>query len=203
MFRAFSAVAVSAFLLSSCGPPDSTPPASAPAAPAAPETPAPDANALTAEGYGPLRIGMTRAEVVAALGDDSNPGAVGGAEPETCDEWRPVRAPEGLRVMILDGALGRITLSGPSTLKTDRGFGIGDTATAIKLAYGTAALSQPHKYAEAPAEDIFVWATGGPAGEAYVENPAARGVRYEINGEGKVQMIHVGGPAIQLVEGCS
>jgi hypothetical protein len=192
MFRALSAVAVSAILLSSCGPSDSTPPASAPAAPAAPETPAPDANALTAEGYGPLRIGMTRAEVVAALGDDSNPGAVGGAEPETCDEWRPARAPEGLRVMILDGALGRITLSAPSTLKTDRGFGIGDTATAIKLAYGTAALSQPHK-----------WATGGPVGDAYVENPAARGVRYEINAEGKVQMIHVGGPAIQLVEGCS
>ena len=44
----------------------------------------------------------------------------------------------------------------------------------------------------------------GPAtAGAWVEDAAARGVRYEINGEGKVQIVHVGGPAIQLVEGCS
>jgi len=31
---------------------------------------------------------------------------------------------------------------------------------------------------------------------------AARGIRYEIYGEGRVGLIHVGGPAIQRVEGC-
>ncbi len=205
MIRTLSATAAVALLLAACGQSDPAEPATAPETPAAttPAAAAPAANALTAGGYGPLRIGMTRAEVVSALGDDSDPNAVGGAEPEVCDQWRPARAPEGVLVMIQDGVLTRISVASPSTLKTDRGFGVGDTAAAIKAAYGPLAVAQPHKYSAPPAEDIFVWATGGPTGDAYVEDPAARGVRYEINGEGKVQIVHVGGPAIQLVEGCS
>lgn len=202
MIRILSAVAVSALVLAACGQ-QPTEPASSEAA----ATPAPapaDPNALTATGFGSLRIGMTRAEVVSALGEDSAPNSVGGAEPEVCDQWRPARAPEGLLVMIQDGVLTRISVARASTLKTDRGFGVGDTAAAIKTAYGTAAISEPHKYSPAPAEDIFVWTTGGPAAPgAYVEDAAARGVRYEIDGEGKVGIIHLGGPAIQLVEGCA
>ncbi|MGV8929703.1 MAG: hypothetical protein ACOH1E_08115 [Brevundimonas sp.] len=191
-------------MLAACGSPESEPaPAAPPAAPADPAPPV-DANALTAQGWGPLRIGMTKAEVEAALGPDSNPGAVGGAEPEACDQWRPERAPDGLLVMIQDGALTRISVAEPATLKTGRGFGVGDTAEAIKAAYGADAVSQPHKYVSAPAEDIFVWASGGPAtADAYVQDPAARGIRYEINGEGRVGIVHVGGPAIQMVEGCA
>ena len=205
MIRTLSAVALSTLLLAACGEP-ATEPATAPETPAptAPVTPAPDSNALTAGGYGPLRIGMTKAEVVAAMGDDSDPASVGGAEPEVCDQWRPARAPEGVLVMIQDGVLTRISVSEPATLKTDRGFGVGDTAAAIKAAYGPLAVSQPHKYSPAPAEDIFVWSTGAPAtpGE-YVQDANARGIRYEIGGEGKADIIHVGGPAIQMVEGCS
>ena len=204
MIRTLSAAAAVTLLLAACGQP-ATEPAAAPASPAtAPVTPAPDANALTAGGYGPLRIGMTKAEVVTALGDDSDPNSVGGAEPEVCDQWRPARAPEGVLVMIQDDVLTRISVAAPATLKTDRGFGVGDTAAAIKAAYGPLAVARPHKYSAPPAEDIFVWTTGGPAtaGE-YVQDVAARGVRYEINGEGRVQIIHIGGPAIQLVEGCS
>ena len=52
---------------------------------------------LTAEGWDGLRIGMTRAEVVAAAGEDANPEAVGGPEPEMCDEFRPADAPECLQ----------------------------------------------------------------------------------------------------------
>ena len=147
---------------------------------------------------------MTKAEVDAALGPDSDPESVGSGEPETCDQWRPERAPEGLMVMIQEGVLTRISVSAPSTLKTDRGFGPGDTAAAVKAAYGANAVSQPHKYSGPPAEDIFVWASGGPATpNAYVQDAAARGVRYEIDGQGRVGTVHVGGPAIQLVEGCS
>lgn len=205
MIRSLSALAATAALLAACGQPANEP-ATAPETPAptAPVTPAPDPNALTAGGYGPLHIGMTKAEVVAALGDDSDPASVGGAEPEVCDQWRPARAPEGVLVMIQDGVLTRISVAAPSTLKTDRGFGIGDTAAAIKAAYGPLAVATPHKYSAPPAEDIFVWSTGGPATPgAWVEDATARGVRYEIDGAGKVSLIHVGGPAIQLVEGCS
>ena len=205
MIRTLSAVAISALVLAACDQQPSEPASSeTPPVAATPAAPPADPNALTATGFGPLRIGMTKAEVVAALGDDSDPNSVGGAEPEVCDQWRPARAPEGLLVMIQDGVLTRISIARASTLKTDRGFGIGDSAAAIKAAYGPAAVSEPHKYSPAPAEDIFVWSTGGPATPgAYVEDPVARGVRYEINGEGKVGIIHVGGPAIQLVEGCA
>ncbi|MFC5343832.1 hypothetical protein ACETK8_11395 [Brevundimonas staleyi] len=206
MIRTLSAVTVSALILAACGQPEATPPASAPETPAptAPATPAPDANTLTAGGYGPVRIGMTKAEVIAAVGDKFNPSLVGGAEPDVCDQWRPARSPEGVTVMLENGILTRISVASPATLKTDRGFGVGDTAAAIKAAYGPLAVSQPHKYSPAPAEDIFVWTTGAPAtaGE-YVQDPAARGIRYEIDGEGKASIVHIGGPAIQLVEGCA
>ena len=205
MIRTLSAVAVSALLLAACGQP-ATEPATAPEtqAPTAPVTPAPDANALTAGGYGPLRIGMTKAEVIAAVGDKFNPSLVGGAEPDICDQWRPARSPEGVTVMLESGVLTRVSVASPATLKTDRGFGVGDTAAAIKAAYGPLAVSTPHKYAPAPAEDIVVWTAGGPAtAGAYVEDANARGVRYEIDAEGRVSIIHIGGPSIQLVEGCS
>lgn len=163
-----------------------------------------DASALTATGWGPLRIGMTRAEVEAALGPDANPNAVGGADPQACDQFRPQRAPENMLLMLEQGVLTRISLTRTSTLKTDRGFGIGDTAAAIKTAYGASALVEPHKYQSAPAEYITVWTTGGPtAAQAYVQDPNARGIRYEIGDQGTVTAVHAGAPAIQLVEGCS
>ena len=206
MIRLVALGSAALLALAACGAPPPEP-ADAPAPPAGsmePGAPASAAGKLTAQGFGPLRIGMTRAEVEAALGPDSDPASVGGAEPESCDQWRPERAPDGLLVMIQDGVLTRISVASPSKLKTDRGFGVGDSAVAIKAAYGAEAVSEPHKYSPAPAEDIFIWTSGGPANSgAWVQDPAARGVRYEIDGEGRVGIIHVGGPSIQLVEGCS
>ena len=160
-----------------------------------------DRNLVSADGWGPLRVGMTVAEVTAAVGADSQPNAVGGADPASCDEFHPARAPEGLRVMMVDDRLARITLARAATLKTDRGFGLGDAASAIKASYGGAVIAQPHKYQSAPAEDLFAWREG--ASTAYVTAPAARGIRYEIGSDGKVMAIHAGGPAIQYVEGCA
>lgn len=173
----------------------STPAAPPPAAPAA------DPNILTADGLGAARIGMSKADLVAAWGDRANPNLVGGAEPEVCDQFHPTRAPDGVNVMIQDGKLTRITLMRDAKIKTDRGFGLGDTAMAIKQAYGGSIFAQPHKYQDAPAEDLFAWAKGGSS--AYVTDPSARGVRYEIGSDGKVMMVHAGDPSIQLVEGCS
>lgn len=173
----------------------STPAAPPPAAPAA------DPNILTADGLGAARIGMSKADLVAAWGDRANPNLVGGAEPEVCDQFNPTRAPDGVNVMIQDGKLTRITLMRDAKIKTDRGFGLGDTAMAIKQAYGGSIFAQPHKYQDAPAEDLFAWAKGGSS--AYVTDPSARGVRYEIGSDGKVMMVHAGDPSIQLVEGCS
>ncbi len=161
------------------------------------------ADVLTAEGFGPLRIGMSRAEVVKALGEDSDPAAVGGPDPETCDEFRPARAPEDMLVMIERGGLTSIALVGGSKVATDRGLRLGAEAAAVRAAYGEALRAEPHKYEEAPAEYLTAWTKEAPRGEDYSSNPAARGIRYEIGRSGKVRAIHAGGPSIQYVEGCA
>ena len=183
--------------VAACNAPEPAAPAEPASAPA-PETPPPAAaNVLTANGFGPLRIGMTRAEVETALGADANPGAVGGPDPASCDIFHPARAPEGLQVMIENGVLTNVRLIRASTVDTDRGLGIGDTATRVKSVYGSSAEVVPHKYVEAPAEYITAWATSDHT------SAAARGIKYEIGQDGAVQSIAGGGPSIQYVEGCS
>jgi len=209
MIRLTAVSACALLTLAACGredrpaaqaPTDAAPVAMAPAA-QAPAAPAADPNILTAEGLGAARIGMSKTDLIAAWGDRANPKSVGGAEPKVCDQFHPSRAPEGVNVMIQDGKLTRITLMRDARIKTDRGFGVGDTAMAIKQAYGGSIFAEPHKYQAAPAEDLFAWTRGGSA--SYVTDPSARGVRYEIGTDGKVSMIHAGDPTIQLVEGCS
>jgi hypothetical protein len=205
--RLFASLALVA-LLAACSaePPVKTPAEQPPDA----TTPAPAAaNAITSEGWGPLRIGMTRDDVVTAMGPDANPNAIGGSDAEACDIFHPARAPEGLYVMIQRNVLTRISFTDNTALKTDRGFGIGDNAAAIKTAYGANAHVQPHHYVGLPAEYITVWTSlGGGALDEHgwlPENttPNARGIRYETNAEGAVTEIHAGGPTIQYVEGCS
>lgn len=152
---------------------------------------------LTPDGWQALRIGMTRDEVVAALGEDANPNAVGGADPAQCDQFRPSRAPEGLLVMMEQGRLTRITVSAPATLETEGGLSVGDAATDVVAYFGSRATSTPHKYSDAPAGYITVWSTGNPP------SPEARGIVYEVGTDGRVEHIHAGGPSIQYVEGCS
>lgn len=184
--------------LAACNQPEPAAPPAQPAPAPAPETPAPaPSNVLTANGFGPLRIGMSRPEVEAALGADANPNAVGGADPASCDIFHPARAPEGLQVMIENGVLTNVRLIRASMVDTDRGLGIGDTATRVKSVYGSSAEVVPHKYVDAPAEYITAWATSDHTG------PTARGVKYEIGQDGNVLSIAGGGPSIQYVEGCS
>lgn len=185
--------------LAACDAPEPPPTPAPDPAPAPPARPA--ADVLTAEGFGPLRIGMTRAEVETALGSSSSPEAVGGQDREACDIFHPARAPQGMTVMVENGVLTSIWLNSGSTLKTDRGFGVGDAATAIKAAYGPTATASPHKYSDAPAEYITSWSVGGAPG--HVQDPAARGVSYHIGTDGRAERVAAGGPSIQYVEGCA
>lgn len=200
MIRLAALGSVAALTLAACGAPPPEP-ADAPTRPAAPASPAEPgaaaADQLTALGFGPLRVGMTRAEVEAALGPDANPEAVGGPDPASCDMFRPERAPEGLLVMVENGVLTSVWISRNTAVGTDRGLSIGDTAAEVKRVYGSAAVVEPHKYVEAPAEYITVWSTPDH------RSPAARGIKYEIGRDGRVQSIAGGGPSIQYVEGCA
>lgn len=194
---------IAALAFAACSPKTAEPAAEAPApAPAAETTPATPAtaDALHADGWSALKIGMSRAEVVAAVGDKRDPNTAD--IPGECSEFQPSNAPDGLWVMIESDKLTRITLSDLSTVKTDKGLGLGDAANAVKTAYGAEAKATPHKYQDKPAEYITVW-QGGPRAEPYVQDEAARGIVYEIDGTGKVGAIHAGGPSIQYVEGCA
>jgi hypothetical protein len=156
---------------------------------------------LTAEGYGPLRIGMTLAEVAAAMGPDSDPAAVGGPEPERCDQFRPARAPEGLLVMIEEGRLTRISLYDGAQVATDKGLRVGAARAEVRAAYGAELRSEPHEYESPEGEYLTLWTKGAPP-PGSAAGPNARGIRYEVAGDGRVATIHAGGPSIQLVEGC-
>ena len=73
---------------------------------------------LTADGYGPLRFGMTTDGSDRGARTRRRPDAVGGPDPESCDQFRPARAPEGLLVMIEDGRLTRVTIHGDAPIAT-------------------------------------------------------------------------------------
>lgn len=194
---------LAALALAACGGGETpAPEAPAPETPAAETAPAPTPSSgetLTAEGWGPLKIGMTKAEVIAAVGDTKTPDAVGipGSE---CLEFQPMRAPDGLWVMIEGDKLTRITVGDMSTVKTDTGLGLGDTADTAMASIAYIQRS-PHKYQDPPAEYLTWWTT--PQSEPYVQDEAARGIVFEIDGTGKVGAIHAGGPSIQYVEGCA
>ena len=197
----FSTLPAVALALAACSRSADTPPtAEVPvASPAA--TPSPAGDVLTATGWGPLTIGMTKAQVIAAVGDTRSPDAVG-IPGSDCLEFEPLRAPEDFWVMIETDKLTRITIGDVSAVKDAKGLGLGDTAARVKEAYGASAVASPHKYQNAPAEYITVW-EGGPRAEPYMEDEAARGIVYEIDGTGKVGAIHAGGLSIQYVEGCA
>lgn len=155
----------------------------------------PSADVITYDGWGPLRIGMTLAEVTAAAGPDANPDAVGGPDPASCDEFRPASAPNGVLVMIENGVLTRISVSRNTGIRTPEGFTVGDPDSLILARYGRRARVVPHKYQEPPAKYITIW-RGSPS------DTDARGILYEIGTDGVVAHLRAGGRSIEYVEGC-
>jgi hypothetical protein len=151
---------------------------------------------LSSEGWGTLRIGMTRAQVIAGAGSDANPNAVGGPDPASCDQFRPTRAPRGMLVMIEHDSLTRISLSAGSGIATSDGFEVGDSSSAVVRHYGARAVVTPHEYQSAPARYVTIWTRGRPPASS------ARGIVYEIGSDDRILRVHAGGPSIQYVEGC-
>ncbi len=158
------------------------------------------ANVLTPLGYGPLKIGMTQAEADAAVGPP--PANAAEAEPSECRYYHPPHAPEGLLVMVEKGVLTRLTATRDSTVKTEDGVGVGADGEQLKARYGAATVT-PHKYQGAPSAYVTLWPGRPQLQGAYVTDPTARGLMFEIGDDGKVAFIHAGGPSIQNVEGCS
>ena len=157
---------------------------------AATATPANDWK-LTPEGWGPVRIGMTRSQVTKAL----NTELVGDAfdnEGRCIELYAPDDALPGMFFMFLDGKLSRISATKPN-IKTPRNIGIDSTAAEVRKAYGGKLQAEPIYY------------IGDPPGEylTYWIRPKPRGVRFEIGPTGSVATIDAGILSIQHVEGCA
>jgi hypothetical protein len=143
---------------------------------------------LSPEGYGPVRIGMTPAEVERALGA---PLQLDSPDPALCRYGVSASIP-GVRVMIENDRVARIDLARGGEARTDRGLGLGDSAAQVRAAYGSTLEESLHKYVPPPAGYLESWNSGG-----------TRGVRYEIDERGRVSAVYAGGPAVRYVEGCA
>ncbi|MEE3100553.1 MAG: hypothetical protein VX463_12370, partial [Pseudomonadota bacterium] len=128
---------------------------------------------------------------------------LGRAGDGACVEGAPAGAPPGLRAMAEQGRLTRVTVAEGATVRTERGVGVGDPAEAVDAAYGARVVTRPAKYEPRPAETKTVWTTGAPVGRDWTDDETARGLRFEIGTDGRVQAIHGGGVSIQYAEGCS
>ena len=143
---------------------------------------------LTPDGWGPVRIGMTQAQVARALGARLEGEPVD--EGMSCVEQVSDKHPH-MWFMFEEGRLTRISIGDASRITTPRGIGVGASAAAVRKAYPRGLKAEPHEYQDAPAEYLTFWTV-----------PRKRGVRFEVEEQRRVGTIHAGGPSIQYVEGC-
>lgn len=146
---------------------------------------------LTPAGWGPVRIGMTRAQAEKALAVPLE--GEGFDNYGSCVElYSSNQKLAGLYFMFQDGKLSRISANGSSTVKTPRGIAVGATDEEVRTAYGAKLQAEPHHYEGEPAEYLTYWL-----------KPGIRGVRFETDIQRKVETIHAGNDSIQLIEGCA
>jgi hypothetical protein len=143
---------------------------------------------LTADGLGPVRIGMTQAQVSKAVGK-----LVGEAieDEKICVEKEAARFP-GVGFLFEDGRLARVSIGEPSRIATAKGIRVGATAAEVRRAYGPRLKAEKNAYDDKPAEYLTWWTV-----------PGKRGIRFETDNKRKVYVIHGGGSAIQYIEGCA
>ncbi len=150
-------------------------------------TPAPtataDANTLTLEGLGDLRIGQ-------AIPAGSSFASRGAQIPGTT--CRTVSSPDypGVYAMTIDGELRRITVADDSEVALVEGIAPGATEAEVRAAFPGFEAS-PHKYLAAPGK--------------YLTQPGDDPrLHFEIDTDETVSLIHVGAlPELTWVEGCA
>ena len=145
---------------------------------------------LTPDGLGPVRMGMTRKQVEAALHIRLEGEPI--EDEKSCIEMVPAGREQGLWFMFEEYKLTRISIGKPSRVTTPKGIGIGASADQVKRTYGRGLKVEPHHYLELPAEYLTFWTV-----------PGKRGVRFETDLKRRVETIHAGTSSIQYVEGCA
>ena len=144
---------------------------------------------LTPDGWGPVRIGMSRAQVERAIGAKLEGEPL--EDEQSCIEMAPVGPDTGVWFMFEDFKLSRISVGDPSKVTTPRGIGVGASADQVRRVYPRI-KAEPHYYEDKPSEYLTFWTV-----------PNKRGVRFETSSKRQVQAIHAGTASIQYVEGCA
>ena len=142
---------------------------------------------ITPDGLGPVRIGMTRAEVTRAVGSPLR----GEELTEGCIEMEAARGWPGTSFMFEDGRVTRISIHSGSRARTPRGIAIGAGEAEVQRAYGSRLEREVHTYVGRPALYLTYWTV-----------PERKGVRFETNERRRVETIHAGGASIAYIEGC-
>lgn len=105
---------------------------------------APAPPAMTFQGVGPAKLGMSERALARALGGKlSEPQDF---EDQGCHQAPRDGGPPDLVYMIEDGLLTRIDVWAESPIKTDAGIGIGSTETEVRAAYGRLVRAEPDAY---------------------------------------------------------
>lgn len=138
------------------------------------------------DGIGPAKVGMSLAQLNAALQEKFR-------MPKARDEQRcfivtSTHHPH-VSFMIEDGKVTRIEIDGRG-VPTDRGIQVGDSEKQVLKAYGAAAKVEPHAY------------TSEEGGHYLTVRSAALGLRFETL-KGKVDSFYAGRfTSVQYIEGC-
>lgn len=156
---------------------------------------------LTSEGWGPIRVGMTRQQLMTKIGPI--PGYNEGGAVESCALSHPDEAPEGLHVMFWDDVVSSVWISDPRVL-TAEGLGSGATASQVRETYGDRVSRRDHEYEQTPGEYLDIWTIASPPHDASPQQyQAARGISFHVGEDGKAYLIAGGDGSIRSVEGCA
>lgn len=140
-------------------------------------------------GIGPVRAGMTLAQLSAAAGETLRPEY---EINDSCDYVTPKFLPQGVSVLIVDDSVGRVDVTEKGVL-TKEGVGVGDLESRVLSLYGARAHVEPHKYT-------------GPTGHyVIVEQPGDTLHRIVFETDGRVVEMYRAGrrPAVDYIEGCA
>lgn len=141
----------------------------------------------TAAGLGPVRAGMTAAEVRTAVG-----GALAAPDPTAgCAHVALPGAPGRALVMLVDGRVARVEVK-DSAVATDRGARVGDSEARIDSLYGGRVRVEPHKYTDGHYLVVVPDAAADSAYRLIFETDGRRVLEYRTG------LL----PAVAWVEGC-
>ena len=141
---------------------------------------------ISPAGLGPLKAGMSVAQVDSLVPKFSTPADI---ESSDCTYGRSPSLPAGAVLMFSKGSLARVDiLSGG--VKSDLGARIGDTEDQLRLLYGKSVRTTPHKY------------TDGHYMTVLSDQDSSFRIVFETDGSKVIRFRSGRTPEVEYVEGC-